>query len=131
MITLMPSTPSRLGLSALALALVLAAAPAAAQTLQDLDQLLDASAKPKAGVALAQTQAGAGAWLEALATLDRVLAAEPKHKQARLLHASILCRLDDRDGARTEFARIKSGDYKKAEWAAAMAPCNALKEAGA
>jgi hypothetical protein len=105
--------------------------PAAAETLEQLDALVQASAKPKEGLALARTQAGSGAWLDALATLDRVLAIEPKHKQARLLHASILCRLDDADGAKLEFARIKSGDYKKADWAAAIAPCNALKGAGA
>ncbi len=105
--------------------------PAAAQTLEELDTLVSASAKPKEGLALARTQAGAGVWLDALATLDRVLAAEPKHKQARLLRASILCRLDDLGGAKLEFARIKSGDYKKADWAAAIAPCNALKATGA
>lgn len=127
----MPNTLSRLRLAALAFAALTASPPVVAQSLQELDQLVDASAKPKAGVALAQTQAGAGALLDALATLDRVLAAEPKHKQARLLHASILCRLDDRDGAKVEFARIKAGDYKKPDWAAAMAPCNALKEVGA
>jgi Flp pilus assembly protein TadD len=85
---------------------------------------VQASSKPADGLALAQTQVQAGAWLEALATLDRVLAAEPKHKQARLLHASILCRLDDPTGAAFEFGRLKSGSYNKAEWAAAIAPCN-------
>jgi hypothetical protein len=59
-----------------------------------------------------------------------VLAADPKHKQSRLLRASILCRLDDPDGAKVEFTRLKSGDYKKADWAAAVAPCNALKATG-
>jgi hypothetical protein len=127
----MPITSSRLIFGVFACAALVAAVPTFAQTLQELDQLVDASAKPKDGLALARTQAGAGAWLDALATLDRVLATEPKSKQARLLHASILCRLDDHDGAKAEFARIKSGDYKKADWAAAMAPCNALKEGGA
>jgi hypothetical protein len=110
---------------------LLLAAPVAAQTLEELDGLVTASAKPKEGLAMARSQAGAGAWLDALATLDRVLAADPKHKQARLLRASILCQLDDPGGARNEFARLKSGDYKKADWAAAAAPCNALKEPGA
>jgi thioredoxin-like negative regulator of GroEL len=108
----------------------LAAAPIAAQTVEELDQLIQASAKPKEGLALARAQVGAGEWLDALASLERVLAAEPKHKQARLLHASILCRLDDVDGAKVEFAKLKSGDYKKAEWAEATAPCNALKGTG-
>lgn len=108
--------------------LILTAAPGAAQTLEALDQLVTASAKPKDGLALARSQAGAAAWLDALATLDRVLAADPKHKQGRLLRASILCRLDDRDGAKVEFARLKSSAYKKAEWAEATAPCKALEE---
>lgn len=106
---------------------MLAAAPAAAQSLEELDMLVQASSKPKEGLALARSQVSAAAWLDALATLDRVLAVDPKHKQARLLHASILCRLDDADGAKVEFARLKSSAYKKAEWADAVAPCNALK----
>ena len=110
---------------------LLLAAPAAAETLEQLDALVQASAKPKEGLALARSQAAAGSWLDALGTLERVLAVEPKHKQGRLLHASILCRLDDADGAKIEFARLKSGDYNKADWAAAIAPCNALQGAGA
>jgi hypothetical protein len=117
------------------LGLVLASATsvsfAHAQTLEDLDRLITASQKPADGLALARSQADSGALLEAAATLDRVLAADPKSKRARLLHASILCRLDDPDGAKLEFSRIKSGDYKKADWAAATAPCNALKAGGA
>lgn len=100
---------------------------AGAQTLEELDQLVQASAKPKNGLVLAQTQAGAGDWLEALATLERVLANDPKNKQARLMHASLLCHVDDLDGAKVEFARLKSGTYKKAEWAAAIAPCATLE----
>lgn len=110
---------------------LLLVAPAAAETLEQLDALVQASAKPKEGLALARSQAATGSWLDALGTLERVLAVEPKHKQGRLLHASILCRLDDADGAKIEFARLRSGDYKKADWAAAIAPCNALKGAGA
>jgi hypothetical protein len=114
--------------AAAALALSL---PAVAQTVEELDTLVQAGAKPKEGLALARSQAAAGGWLDALATLERVLAVDPKHKQSRLLHASILCRLDDADGARLEFSRLKSGDFKKAEWAEAVAPCNALKGGGA
>jgi Tetratricopeptide repeat len=115
----------------LALSLPTLAQSARAQSVEDLDRLVLANAKPADGLALARSQADSGALLEALATLDRVLTADPKHKQARLLHASILCRLDDPDGAKFEFSRIKSGDYKKADWAAAVAPCNALKATGA
>jgi Flp pilus assembly protein TadD len=102
---------------------VFAAMPASAQSLAEIDQLIDASAKPKDGLALAQSQAAGGALLDALATLDRVLAIEPKDKQARLLRASLLCRVDDRRGAAVAFTRLKEKDYKKDVWAAALAPC--------
>lgn len=126
-----PRTSGRLAAAlACAAALLVLPQPGAAQTLEELDQLVQTGAKPKNGLELARTQAGEGAWLEALATLERVLAADPKHKQARLLHASILCRIDDPDGATLEFSRIKAGDYKKADWSAARAPCLAPAEAG-
>lgn len=110
-------------------ALAILPQPAEAQSLEDLDKLVTASAKPKDGMALAQAQIGAGALLDALATLKRVLAIDPKNKQARLLHASVLCRVDDADGAALEFSRLKSRDYKKAEWAGAIKPCAALSGA--
>lgn len=103
-------------------------APAAAQSLDELDRLVQGSAKPADGLALARSQAAGGAWLDALATLERVLAVDPKHKQARLLHASLLCRIDDADGATLEFGRLKKSSYKKAEWAEAIAPCKQPKE---
>jgi thioredoxin-like negative regulator of GroEL len=109
---------------AIAVACVIAgAAPTAAQTVEDLDRIVDASAKPAEGYAMAQSQVSSGALLEAIATLDRVLATEPKHKPAKLLRASLLCRVDDRSGAAVAFTRLKEKDYKKAEWAAALEPC--------
>lgn len=98
---------------------------ATAQSLEALDQLVSASAKPAGGLALARSQAGSGALLDALATLERVLLTDPANKPARLLHASILCRIDDRDGAAAEFAKLRSKDFKKPEWAAARAACAA------
>ena len=98
---------------------------ALAQSLEELDQLVQGSTKPADGLALARSQASTGGLLDALATLDRVLALDPKHKQARLLHASLLCRIDDRDGAAVEFGRLRAKDYKKADWSAALAPCAA------
>ena len=103
---------------------------ASAQSLEDLDRLVQNSAKPADGLALARSQAGAGDLLDALATLERVLAADPKDKQVRLLHASLLCRIDDPDGAAAEFARLRAKDYKKAEWSAALVPCNAAPTTG-
>lgn len=100
-------------------------APAAADTLEQLDRLTFASEDPEQGLALARSLAASGALVEALATLERTLAAKPKTKRALLLHASILCRLDDRTGGEVEFDKLKKGDFKKAEWAEARAPCEA------
>jgi len=96
---------------------------AVAQSLEALDQLVLSSAKPADGLAVARSQAGSGALLDALATLERILLADPSNKPARLLHASILCRIDDREGAAAEFGKLKSKDFKKPEWAAARAAC--------
>lgn len=96
---------------------------AVAQTLEALDQLVVVSAKPADGLALARSQAGSGALLDSLATLERVLMTDAKNKPAQLLHANILCRIDDRDGAAAEFAKLRAKDFKKPEWAAAQAAC--------
>lgn len=100
-----------------------AAVPLAAETVEELDRIVDASAKPAEGFPMAQSLVASGAMLEAIATLDRVLAADPKHKPAKLLRASLLCRVDDRGGAAVAFTRLKEKDYKKDEWAAALEPC--------
>ena len=115
----------------LAAALAAAAAlptGAAAQSLDALDELVPA--KVPDALALAQSQVAASSWLDALATLERVLIADPRNKPALLLHASVLCRIDDRSGAEAEFARLKAKDYKKPDWAAARAPCGSAAGAG-
>ena len=96
---------------------------AAAQSLEELDRLVQSSAKPADGLALARSQVAAGDLLDALATLERVLTVDPKDKQVRLLHASLLCRIDDRGGAAVEFAKLRAKDYKKPDWSAALVPC--------
>ncbi len=114
----------------IAAALALAVAPAGAlpawpQTAEELDQLVQPGEKAEDGVALARSQISAGALLEALATLERTLAVKPKSKQAKLLHAGILCQIDDRTGAAVEFGRLKAKDFSKDEWAEAQALCAA------
>ncbi len=122
-------TENAIRLASMALGFIAASAVlpqfASAQSLEALDQLVLASAKPADALVLARSQAGSGALLDALATLERVLLTDPANKPAQLLHASILCRIDDRDGAAAEFARLKAKDFKKPEWAAARAPCDA------
>ncbi|MXO71565.1 hypothetical protein [Alteraurantiacibacter buctensis] len=86
---------------------LLLAAPANAQSLDELDALATASQQEEAGTALAQQQAAEGRWLEALATLDRVLAVNPRSQGSRLLHALYLCEVDDKQGGLLELARLK------------------------
>ena len=118
------------GISACLVAALVLPQAASAQSLEDLDRLVQSSVKPADGLALARAQAASGNLLDALATLERVQGVDPWDKQARLLHASLLCRIDDRDGAAGEFARLRGKDYTKADWSAAMLPCTAAPAAG-
>lgn len=99
--------PRLLAGSVAALALALGAPPLAAQSTDELDALTDASQAEDAGTALAQAQAARGEWLEALATLDRVLAVNPKSQGSRLLHALYLCEVDDHQGGLLELSRLR------------------------
>ncbi len=87
--------------------------PAAAQTPEQLDALIDASQDEAGGTALAQQQAAQGQYLEALATLERVLAMNPKSQGSRLLHALYLCEVDDKQGGRVELSRLRPHDLAR------------------
>jgi len=104
-------------------ALLVGVAPAAAQDLAALDALSDRSAEETGGLALAREQAARGELLEALATLERVLALFPKSPAARLDHAVLLCRVGDPQGAEAEFARLDAEDYPSGALAQARAAC--------
>jgi hypothetical protein len=77
-----------------------------AESFEELDKLSDRSADEASGISAAQEQADSGAYLEALATLERVLAAHPKSLQARLIHALYLCQVDDRRGGLVEISKL-------------------------
>ena len=109
-----------------ATSLALLAAPARAETPEELERLLAASETAQGALALARQQAAEGQLLEALASTERARFFDPKHKQARLFHAQLLCRLDDPQGAAVEWDRLKKGDYKKPAWREAKAACPAL-----
>lgn len=106
--------------------LAMLAAPALAETPEDLERELAASETAQGALALARQQAADGQLLEALASAERARFFDPKHKQARLFHAQLLCRLDDPQGAAVEWNRLKKGDYKKPAWREAKAACPAL-----
>src|SRR5262245_2940264 len=54
---------------------------------------------PAAVIGKARQQASAGDLLGAAATLEGALLAHPNAQDVRAVHAAILCRLDDRQGA--------------------------------
>jgi hypothetical protein len=103
--------------------LVLVSIPASSQTLEQLDALSDETADERTGIALARQQAGRGAWLEALATIERVLTRFPGSAEARFDHAMLLCKVGDPQGGLIEFGRLKDKDYPPAALKQAIASC--------
>lgn len=101
------------------------AVSAAAETPEQLDQLVVAAATPASALQLAKEQAARGELLLALSTVERVMFAKPDDKSAGLMHVNLLCRLDDLPGAAVHIAQLKKKDYPRAEWQQAMAACGA------
>lgn len=89
----------------------------------DLDALSRASDDAKTGLALAREQSSGGDLTGAMATLERLLINHPDSNEAQLLHASLLCRLDDRSGAQSEFSALNKRDFRGQAWKDANAPC--------
>lgn len=108
----------------LAAACLAASPPLAAATLAELEALSDATAEEESGINLAQQQADQGAWLQALATIERVLVAHPKSDTARLLQVFYLCRIDDRPGAEVAYRELQHKRYEKALLADLRTKCN-------
>ena len=115
-----PLSPFRACLIGLSLAW---AAQASAETLEELDALSDVTTDEAGGISAAREQAGRGEYLEALATLERVLAVHPKSRDARLIHAIYLCEIDDRRGGLVEIDKLKEKHYGKDLLAEARARC--------
>ena len=121
---MLPQSPLRGCLVGLALACgSLPASSLGAETLEELDALSDVAVDEGAGIAAAQEQAGRGAYLEALATLERVLAVHPKSAEARLIHAQYLCAVDDRRGGLVELGKLKKKQVGEQRLAEARAMC--------
>jgi hypothetical protein len=99
-------------------ALSAAPAPAAA-----LDGLSRSSDNIQTGMSAAEKLWLAGDGLGALAALERLMIAHPEAHGALLQHASLLCRLDDRDGAKVEFDELNRSEFPAGVWASATAPC--------
>lgn len=110
--------------SVAAFCLVLWAVPIGAQNdpLRELDSLAQTTADPGAGMVLAHQQVARGDLIGAVATTERIIALHPESDDALLFHASLLCRLDDREGARAELAELQ-GIRITGDWAPVNAAC--------
>ncbi|MET0371119.1 MAG: hypothetical protein ABW039_07050 [Sphingobium sp.] len=115
--------------AAMALAgLVCSAAPARAETPAQLDTLSRSAQQPGTGLTLARRQIRDGDLLGAMATLERVALNNPENREARLLHAGLLCRLDDRQGSLIEFDSLRGSEFSDALWAEATGACEEPRE---
>lgn len=115
----------------LALPAALLAVPALAQEdpAAALDALSRETATATGGLTLAMSQSSTGDLLGALATLDRVLIADPTAREALLLRAGLLCRIDDTQGGEAQLARLNKRDFAKTAWEEAKAACTRAKSA--
>ena len=109
-----------IGLSAVALL-----SPAVAAQ-EDPDSLAAATRQLDSGVALARRQIAAADLTGALGTLERVLFAHPESVPPRLLYASLLCRLDDRQGAELELGLLAGKRIDDSDWAGVTAACGSV-----
>lgn len=106
------------------LAVASCAAPACAQgdPLAELDRLAETSVDPAAGLGLARQQVARGDLVGAVATTERIIAMHAESDDALLFHASLLCRLDDPEGARAEIAELPPG-RTGGDWSPVVAAC--------
>lgn len=115
---------------AIAAAAFLASAARAQPPAPDPEALIGPSLQVGSGSALARRQAGEGDLLGALGTVERVLIANPDAVPARLLYVSLLCRVDDREGAEVELGLLPRKPVPDDAWAEVAAACGAMTRPG-
>ena len=98
----------------------------AALAQDDPEALAAATEQVDSGMALARRQIDASDLPGALGTLERVLLAHPEAVPPRLLYASLLCRLDDRQGAELELGLLAGKPTADADWAGVAAACGSV-----
>jgi thioredoxin-like negative regulator of GroEL len=81
-------------------------------------------------VALGRRQVADADLLGAVGTLERVLLAHPEANEARLLYASLLCRLDDTEGAGVELGLLPPEAITEEEWQEVTKACGPLPRPG-
>jgi hypothetical protein len=93
----------------------------------DPDALAAATGRLDSGMTLARSQIGASDLPGALGTLERLLFAFPEAVPPRLLYASLLCRLDDRQGAELELGLLDGKPIADSDWAGVAAACGPVQ----
>ena len=99
----------------------------AASAQDDLDGLAAATQQVDSGMTLARRQIAASDLPGALGTVERVLLNHPEAVPPRLLYASLLCRLDDRQGAELELGLLAGKPIADSDWAGVEAACGAMQ----
>jgi len=112
-----------ISLAGIGLIAVSLAAPALAQSEQEIEALIAESQTPANAIATARQQTAAGDLTGAAATLDRALLEDPNANDARLLYAATLCRLGDPQGARIEIGKLDRQDVGNAMFVEANDAC--------
>jgi hypothetical protein len=113
------------------LALSAAAMLSSAAFAQDDPEALAAATRQlDSGMTLARSQIGGSDLLGALGTLERLLFAFPEAAPPRLLYASLLCRLDDRQGAELELGLLAGKRIADPDWAEVTAACGPVPRPG-
>jgi hypothetical protein len=90
------------------------------------EALADAALQADSGVALARRQISDADLLGAAGTLERVLLTHPEAAEARLLYASLLCRLDDAEGAAVELRLLPPEAITDAGWGEVTEACGPI-----
>ena len=109
------------------------AMPAYAQTQArpwDADALITSALTVDGGIALARRQIGDTDLMGAIGTLERVLIANGDAVAPRLLYASLLCRLDDLQGAEVEINLLPKKAIPDANWAEVTEACGLMPRPG-
>jgi hypothetical protein len=92
-----------------------------------LEALIAPSLQVDSGLALARAQIADRDLLGAAGTLERVTLAFPEAVPPRLLYVSLLCRLDDREGADVELGLLAGYALPDDDWAEVSSACGAIE----
>jgi hypothetical protein len=92
----------------------------------DIESVIEPSLQAATGIALARQQIAQTDLMGAVGTLERVLIVDPEAHAARLLYASLLCRLDDAAGARVELSFLQGQALDDMGWADVTAACGTM-----